>query len=306
MPMGYTFVYDGVSSEIYNASLVFLDENYTNRPSGSQRELITTSITRNPRQLYLGVKYPDVLTFNIEVVFDNPVDIFTFSQFKEWLGGKINYAPLKVCAENFLNFYWNCIINLKEDLIYNGGYRGVSAEVQCDSPWAYQDEQTNEYLLSTTSDNNFIFENISADNEEMRPKITFHMAEEGDIKIRCVHYNESRFMIIDEENHILENNLTYAEAISYCKYNEISLNFIRMSISYDKTTKFTNLLSGDIISCDSDSGIITSKKENNIIDKFNKVFFKLPQGKNNITITGKADKIYITYENAIRFGGGYY
>lgn len=306
MPRGYSFIYDGISSDIYNASLVFINESYTNRPSGSQRSLITTNLVRNPRQIYLGNEYSEVLTFNIEVVFDEPVDIFLLSRLKEWLGGKLKYTQLKICAENFTNFYWNCIINLKEDLIYNGGYRGVSAEVQCDAPWAWQNEQTNKYLLTPNIENKLTFENISADNEFLKPKITFHMVEEGDFQIECIHYNESKFMIVDSENQILKNNLTYAEAMSYCRYNQLSLSFIKMSISYDKITLFSGLLQDDIITIDSNSGIITSQKEKNIINKFNKVFLKFPQGSNVLIITGKADYIYITYENAIRFGGGYY
>lgn len=305
MPMGYSFVFNGISSDIYNASLVFLDESYTNRPSGSAKELITTNIKRNPRKIYLDTQYTDVLTFNIEIVFDNPVDIFTLSRVKDWLSSPIKYVPLKICAENFLNFYWNCIINLKDDLIFNGGYRGVTAEVQCDSPWAWENQQFVRYDLKPGEENKFIFINTSADNEPLKPKIIFHMSDNGDFNINYKYYDENKFMIY-YNGQIKENGLSYSDAIVYCQCNNLPISSIQMSLVVDKTLSFTELLKDKIITLDNENGILNQDDDINIIDKFNKVFLKLPQGKNELTITGNSDYIYIIYKNAIRFGGGYY
>lgn len=305
MPMGYSFMFNGISSDIYNASLVFLDESYTNRPSGSAKQLVTTSIKRNPRKIYLDTQYTEVLTFNIEIVFDNPVDIFTLSRVKDWLTSPINYRPLKIFAENFSNFYWNCIINLKDDLIFNGGYRGVTAEVECDSPWAWQNEDMVRYDLSTNSDNNFSFINISADNEPLKPKIVFHMVNDGNFSINYKYYNKNEFMVV-EDGQIKVNNLSYSEAVIYCQYNNLNLDCIQMSLALDKTMEFTGLLKDKIITLDNQNGILSQNDDINIIDNFNKVFLKFPQGETKLTISGNADYLYIIYKNAIRFGGGYY
>lgn len=305
MPMGYSFVYNGISSDTYNASLVFLDESYTNRPSGSAKELITTSIRRNPKKIYLDTEYSEVLTFNIEIVFDNPVDIFMLSRVKDWLSAPIRYCPLKICAENFTNYYWNCIIHLNEDLIFNGGYRGVTAEVECDSPWAWQNEDMIRYNLIPDQTNTFTFVNTSASNEPLKPKIVFHMVEDGNFEINYKYYNESEFMVV-VDNLIKANNLSYSEALVYCEYNNLPMSCIQMALVLDKTTSFKGLLKDKIITLDSELGILNQNDDINIIDKFNKVFLKFPQGKTELTITGKADYIYIIYTNAIRFGGGYY
>lgn len=305
MPMGYSFMFNGISSDIYNASLVFLDESYTNRPSGSAKQLVTTSIKRNPKKIYLDTQYTEVLTFNIEIVFDNPVDIFMLSRVKDWLSSPINYRPLKIFAENFTNYYWNCVINLKEDLIFNGGYRGVTAEVECDSPWAWQNEDMIKYNLSLDSENHFSFVNTSADNEPLKPKIVFHMADDGDFSINYKYYNENEFMVV-VDSQIKENNLSYSEAVIYCQYNDLNMNCIQMSLALDKTLEFTGLSKDKIITLDNQNGILNQNDDINIIDKFNKVFLKFPQGKTELTISGKADYLYIIYKNAIRFGGGYY
>ena len=306
MPIGYSFIYNGTSSDNYNASLVFLDESYTNRPSGSYKELITTSIRRNPRKIYLDTEYSEVLTFNVEIVLDQATDAYSFARFKDWLFNPIRYAQLRILAENFADFYFNCVFIPNEDLIYNGGYRGVSAQVQCDAPWAWQNESVIRYDLSTTQENHITFVNTSASNEPLKPKITFHMASAGDFSIRYIHYDENKFMVKNMQGIILANNINYQDAVIICQYNNLPPSCIEMAMVLDKTMSFTGLLANKTITLDNELGILTQDDDINIIDKFNKVFLKFPQGSSELTVTGKADYIYFSFVNAIRFGGGYY
>ena len=68
---GYPFIYNKIPSELYNASIVFISENYTNRPSGSGVEMITESIRRNPQVLYLDGMQSPPLEFNVEIVAED-------------------------------------------------------------------------------------------------------------------------------------------------------------------------------------------------------------------------------------------
>lgn len=306
MPMGYSFIYNGISSDSYNSSLVFLDENYTERASGSSFSLVTTSIRRNPKMVYLDTEYGEPLTFNIEVVFDSPVDILTFTSFKNWLGGQIKYVPLQIIAENFQNYYFNCVIHLNEDLIYNGGYSGVKAEVECDAPWAWSFPIVDKYTLIPNQENIIRFFNISEDSELLKPKIKFHMSDSGIFSIRCQHYNNSKFQVVNQSS-VLQNNLLYQEAISYCSMNDLPLTSIQKSLDYDKTTTFTSLSNNEIVVMDSKYGEISSSISYNlVVGNFNKVFLQFPRGECLLTITGQADYLYLEYQNAIRMGGGYY
>lgn len=306
MPMGYSFIYDGISSDTYNASLVFLDESYTERKSGSNFSLITTSIRRNPQMVYLDTEYGDPLTFNIEVVFDSPVDILTFTNFKNWLGGKISYTPLQIISDNFQNYYFNCVIHLDEDLLYNGGFRGVKAEIECDAPWAWSFPIVNKYALTPNTSNVIKFFNTSENSELLKPKIKFHMASSGIFSIRCQHYNNSKFQIVKDDI-VLINNLLYQNAISYCEMYDLPLTSIQASLDYDKTTKFTSLSENETVIVDSKYGTISSDISYNlVIGNFNKVFLQIPQGENVLTVEGQADSLYIEHQDAIRIGGDYY
>lgn len=187
MADGYPFIYNKIPSELYNVSLVFIDESYTNRPSGSGIEMITDSIRRNPKVLYLDAKQSPPLEFPIEIVFDEPVDIFVFTQVKDWLGSSLNFTDLQICAEYFNTYYFHCYIQLNEDLVYNGGYRGVKATVKCDSPFAWEFEDERRYELNPSKTNTIYFNNLSADSELLRPIIEFTMTNSGNFSI----YNET-------------------------------------------------------------------------------------------------------------------
>ena len=261
---GYPFIYNKISSELYNASIVFISESYTNRPSGSGVEMITESIRRNPQVLYLDGMQSPPLEFNVEIVFDEPVDIFEFTQIKDWLGGEITYKELQICAENFEDFFFRCYITLEGDLIYAGGYRGVKATVHCDAPWAWQNEEEVEYTFDDTSVPHLIqCNNLSADSEYLRPILEITSDQAGDCSI--------------------------------------------VNISFDKReTKFTNLMQGETITLDNLNGFIESNTGLRRVSNFNKVFFKLIKGMNDIAVGTNISKIKIKYQNAKRIGGGFY
>lgn len=203
------FIYNDIPSEIYDCSLVFIDESYTNRPSGSGVEMITDSIRRNAKVLYLDASQAPPLEFGIEVVFEEPVDIFVLTQVKDWLGGEITFKELQICAENFNTFYFNCYITLDEDLIYAGGYRGVKATVHCDAPWAWEHEDDITYVFDDTSIPHVVeFNNLSADSEYLRPTIEITAANAGDVSITNVTFNnrETKFSnLLQGETVTLDN-----------------------------------------------------------------------------------------------------
>lgn len=179
MACGYDFIYDGTPSELYGVTLVFLDENYTHRPSGSGIEMITTTVRRNPTIIYLDAMQSPPLEFNIEIVSDDPSDIFKFTAIKDWLGGEISFKRLQICAEHFNTFYFNCYISLNEDLVFNGGYWGITGTVHCDAPWAWQFEEEKKYELNVGKSTDIIFDNLSQDTEMLRPIIEFTMGNSG-------------------------------------------------------------------------------------------------------------------------------
>lgn len=262
MACGYPFIYNGKPSEMFDVSLVFLEENYNQRPSGSGIEIVTDSVQRNPQLLYLYGKQSPPLEFGIEIVFENPVDIFVLTEVKDWLGGEISFKQLQICAEYFNSFYFNCYITLDEDLIYNGGYRGIRATVHCDAPWAWEFDNEKRYSLNPLKENIIIFNNLSADSEMLRPEITFRMTQNSDFKL--------------------------------------------LNKTTGKATIFTDLNAEEVVKLDNLYGFIESSSGLLRVANFNKVFFKLKKGVNELIVGPNVDLLVIKYKNAKRIGGGYY
>lgn len=309
MPMGYPFIFNGVQSEAYNASLVFIDNSYTNRVSGGDKSVITASVRRNPVKQYLDTEYEDVLQFPIEIVFDEAVDIYELTNLKNWLTSPVKYEQLQICAENFERFYYNCIIHLNEDLIYANGYWGVSATVECDAPYAHEFERVEKYTLNpdVTKTDTFVFENYSDDFELMKPILKFHMAADGNFSVNVKHYSDGKYMVV-KDGVIMLNNETYDKCTTYCKLNSISPSYIEKAVDYNVTTNFSHLNKNDIVYLDNESCVMTLNDTvtSDIFSKFNKNFFKIPRGMNTISVYGAADYMYIAYQNAKRLGGSYY
>lgn len=325
MQMGYPFIFNGRNSEEFGVSIVFIDTSYTNRPAGGDKKLVTASIRRTPEKQYLDTEYEDPLQFDIEIVFDEAVDIYRLTDLKNWLSSPVRYEELQICAENFERYYYNCIIHVKEDLVYGDGYRGISGTVECDSPYAYEFETALKYTLNPGKENDFIFDNYSDDFEPMKPKLQFHMANDGNFSIRIKHYSENKYMVseIVWENVIINkwfppfnlpvhkiylNNASYNECIVYCRMNQISPQKITKALDCNVTMVFQDLKKDDIVYVDNKNCIITLNNDptSDIFSKFNKKFIGLPRGTNQISVFGEADYMYFTYKNAKRLGGSFY
>lgn len=309
MPMGYPFIFNGVQSELRNVSLVFIDNSYTNRPSGSDKSVVTASIRRNPKKQYLDTEYEDVLQFPVEIVYDQAVDIYELTDLKNWLTSPVGYEQLQICAENFERFYYNCIIHLNEDLIYADGYRGVSATIECDAPYAYEFERIQKYTLNSNASkvDTFTFINYSDDFEFMKPIIKFHMAYNGNFSINVKHYSEGKYMV-EQDDAILLNNTTYNECAIYCRLNGVPISNIKKALDYNVTTNFSGLSANDTVYLDNKNCIIrlNDLDTGDIFTKFNKKFLKIPRGQVTLSVYGRADYMYIQYQNAKRLGGSYY
>jgi uncharacterized protein YuzB (UPF0349 family) len=298
--MGCPFIFNEIPSEAYNASLVFLEEQYTKRPSGGQKQFTTDNVRGNSRAILLDVSQTEPLSFGIEIVFDDPVDIQTLTQVKNWLCSPLKYCKLRICAEGFENYYYNCYINLDNDLIYNGGYRGVTGTVTCDAPWAWENEQTIDLEIGTSTvpaENRFL--NYSQDANPMKPIISFTVTESNSdsfLAIEDVFEDSNGDIIYDKTTIFVSSNAkTYKQ-----KNGEI--------VEYSITNNCYNLVSGEQITFNNQTALLTSSVNQLFrINNFNKVFLRIPQGVNKLYVSGlNISNLKMTYTNAKRLGGGWY
>lgn len=292
--MGLPFIFNDVPSEFYGCSIVFIEEDPNKRTSGDGRTFTTIKPLRSAKQSVLDVQVDQPLTFGIEIAFDEPVDIHTLTAVKSWLASPLGFRKLQVCSDLFDQYYWNCYITLNNDLIYAGGYRGVTATVTCDAPWAWGQVRTIQLSGSTTK-----WINVSEETEPMKPVLEFVATNGANLIIEI--YNE---------------NLTYDKTFMIGAPNAKLSNTQKNGVNVDYTVPSwaKDFNSPESVSLDNSTGIFTCRDASgNLLTKmyrtqsFNKQLLKIPQGIVYIKVTSSGiSNLKIKYQNVKRIGGGFY
>ena len=246
--MGLPFIFNDVPSEFYGCSIVFIEEDPNKRTSGDGRTFTTIKPLRSAKQSVLDVQVDQPLTFGIEIVFDNPVDIHTLTAVKSWLASPLGFRKLQVCSDLFDQYYWNCYITLNNDLIYAGGYRGVTATVTCDAPWAWGQVRTIQLSGSTTK-----WINVSEETEPMKPVLEFVATAGSNLIIEI--YNED-----------LTYDKTFMIGAPNAKLSNTQKNGIEVNYTVPSWAKDFN--PSESVSLDNSTGIFTCRDSNgNLLNK---------------------------------------
>ena len=259
----YPFILDGIASEIYGLSIVFINNDYNFVPSGSQVNLQTDRVD-NSAETFIMNEIQDIpLEFPIEIIGEN-MDVFKQVEVKRWLYGKFGYRKLQICSEDFANtFYFNCKLMAQQDIVFNDP-NGFTFNVVCDSPYAWEFPRIVRYEFPNQQIFSFLFNNESGDLERMNPIVEFQ---------------------------------TTISNTSFSLVNKTDDN---------REFKFTGLQGNEIITVDNKNKIITASSGLQRLGNFNKKFFRLLQGVNEIQAVGQCEYLQITYQNARRLGGAVY
>lgn len=262
---GIPFSYDGVASSTFGLSLAYVDRSDYVYASGSGVTFSTEEIRKNPQLLFLGATQFPVLTFDIDIVSEEPMDVYRFNYVKDWIIGSSysGFKKLHLMIGKLKQYYFNCKITPKEDLLFAGGYRGMTCTVECDSSWAWQFVTEKVYKSDGKVMFQEVFHNHSADANGLKPKIIFKL-ETGN----------SEFKIV---------NKTTGE----------SFEWKDLSPSGD-----------EIITCDCRTKLIESSLGLYRLKNFNKQFLTFKKGGNELDFIGKVQFVKIVYQNAVRLGGG--
>ena len=273
--LGSYFTYNGTTSYDFGLMLVSINGNLNDIPSGSGIETYSTSVMRNPQKLFLGVKENQVLEFQVEIVSEKAIDLPTFLRIKQWLFGTSGYHKLQIEEEWYSDFYFNCMLKANEDIKFGGEFFGVRCTVECDSPYAYTFPLTKEYKSDDSVSSYGVFDNFSAELYGLKPIIEFKLANNG-----------SSFAI---------DNKTTGRAFEMTGLNPEEIitvdNKNQIITSSRDIKRFKNLSKGlkklDILGQDRNCG-----------------YFYLSHGINDLEFIGYFEYLKITYQNAVRLGGG--
>ncbi len=252
---GDTFIFDSVPSEIYDLRILNFDSGESEGVSGAESEIYEKYVCRKSKAYYYGRTQNKPLEFDITVGSFGTISGQDRNLIEKWLLGRSKYLPFQIVQDDLADVYFNVIFT-NSSIKYIGNFqKAFILHARCDAPWGFTFDKTLSLppvgvSFSPPVTYPFVFFNDSANTDYLYPKIKFTIASSG-----------GKFTL----RNITDSNRTFSFT----------------SVSPD------NLLPNETITVDNYNQIITTTETvsgGNRLPRFNKNWFRLLPGKNNLSI----------------------
>jgi len=261
---GSDFMFDGKPSRLYGLFLANFDSSMIKSPAGSDIEAFKRYTYRRARPYLYGVSPTPVLEFPITIVSHQYIDATTRSLIEAWLFGHKGYKKFQPIQSDLSNVYYNCLLKNPKSVFVGNLQMGIECTVEADAPWGWLTEKT------TTK----TFAGSSLVND------TFSF------------YNSSA-----------DNDYLYPELIITTNVSGCNISITNNTDS-GRVFSFSDVAANEVLTVDNDRQIISSSTGlTNRLGKFNKKWFRLLPGNNNITVAGGISSIDIVHQFAKKVGG---
>lgn len=172
------FTYNGVVSSDYGLRINSMDSPGVNRYAGASVELKTQKVYRNPKPYLFGVEETPVLTIPITITVSSELDSTQSSSISKWLFGQTGYKKLQILQPDMMYVYFNCIFNQPQIIKVGGTIRGYTANIICDSPFAWSYQEISEFpfgLGKYLIDQDIVLNNLSDSADYYYPDMEIKM-----------------------------------------------------------------------------------------------------------------------------------
>ncbi len=258
---GRSFMFDGISSELYGLHINDVsDGSLSKSVASSSQQIYEEKIYRRPTPYFFGSTPSPRLTFEFSAFSEQEIDANTFGLIAKWLTSPRSYKKFFVDQIDSQSWYANVIFNNIQANKSGHIIQGFSATIECNSPWTYSFPQTVDYTYdSSVVSDTIVFNNSSQDSGDyLYPTLTIITnTNGGNLKITNV-----------EDN------------------NRISI--------------FTGLMPNEIVTINSDLQTIVSNSGLLRLGNFNKNFLRLVPNRNTLKIQGNVAVVSLTYQFASR------
>jgi hypothetical protein len=169
--IGQKFIFNGVDSETYSASIVHFENTEWKYSSGGGAEYSKDKAKRSSKFTLYDYDESAVLTTQIELVCEVDYTTENVIALKNWLSGSFGYKKLVIPTTDLQDYYFNCILKPNQDYIINGKYIGMMLDLECDSPYAWQDISA--HIVPTTNPFSYTLNNTSTNLGNTKPIVEF-------------------------------------------------------------------------------------------------------------------------------------
>jgi len=269
------FIFNNIPSQTYGLFFGEIDASGDSTSSASnQISIIQQKIFRNPVPYLYGVEQSEVLEFDVSIMSEAEIPSTKYSEISSWLFGKQNYGILRIMQSDMKGMYYKCFFTEPETIRVGNMIQGFTATVVCDSPWAWREPKTHNYVyvmgdtgqISPGSTGNFVTElyNYSANDYYTLPTSVIIQIGSGGGDIDIINADDnSRISTI--------TGLTHWETITM--------------------NSQLQLISSDV------------ERPESIINNFNLKWLRLVKGNNRIRIRGDVKRLVVVYPVAHKAGG---
>jgi len=259
-----SFIWNDVPSEYYSLTVSNFDIGVISTSAGSDVEIIEQEIYRRPKPYFFGISQRPKLEFDFTVTSENALSATDRNLIESWLLGNMNYGILQFVSCDMDDVYFRGILS-KASNIYTGNLNyGLNLHMICDSPWAWRYPITSNYIYP----NNTI------------------------VNVNIPYINRSA-------------NNDYTKPIIQFILNTIGNSFklTNLSDTTQGSFEFTALSPSETITVNNDLETIVSSTGLYRISKFNKNWFYLIPGLNNLNIQSGIGTFSMTVQDAVKLGG---
>lgn len=256
---GSEIIFDNKPSGFYNLYLETTNQADMLNPSSSNVEPIFEENMRRHSPYLLGVRYTPVLEFDLSLFSPDEINAKMQQMILRWLTGHNQYKRLQIIQDDMTDMTFNCLITNPQTRKVGNVIYGFTFHVVCDSQWAWSFEKTINRIF-TSAPNNYAINYYNKTDQEgyLYPTITVLMNNSG-----------GSFSIVNQS----ESNRAFS---------------------------FTSLTRNETICINNDNKIIKSTIDGEDsgylrIGNFNKKWFRLLPGNNNLLVSGNISTLNISF-----------
>jgi phage-related protein len=261
---GLEFIFDGKTSDSYGLKIYNNGTGSSDGNAGDEIEVFEKFIYRNSKAIYFGRTQNTPLEFDLLVGSLTEIDNFQRRAIKRWLMGRSGYLPLCIVQDDMSNvIYYVMVTSMKETFYGNLNY-ALELHIKANGPFAYTSPQITPYSYSGSA-----------------------------VTSTTLYYDN------------ISDDSDYLKPILSFKMNGIGTNFSITNVTdANRVFSFTDILPYETITVDNyKEEIVSDTGLTNRVSKFNKKFFRLKPGINQLNIVGGISNLTITSEFPIKVGG---
>lgn len=149
MTKGYSFVLDGIPSELHDMIIMYEGRSGTSIIEGITKSISTTKSASGTRHNLMGISDGNPLEFELSFGACRVLDRHEINSVNNWLfGDKSRYRKLQICQDDLRDVYFNVVIHKSEISSPANAPILFRCIVQCDSQYAYENMKTRTFDLT--------------------------------------------------------------------------------------------------------------------------------------------------------------